>query len=64
MKKTKKTQKQKILLDLLQGKKITQADVISNHSCYRLAPIIHTLRKTFIIKKDMKGGYATYWMEA
>jgi hypothetical protein len=38
-------QKQGILNDLMQGRKITPIDALEKHGCFRLASRIHDLRK-------------------
>ena len=62
----KETQKQRILNDLKGGLYITPMDALKEHGCFRLAAVVHSLKKRGYdiitnIKTDMNGSkYAEY----
>tara|TARA_Y100000310_G_scaffold213286_1_gene214200 strand:- start:5999 stop:6187 length:189 start_codon:yes stop_codon:yes gene_type:complete len=60
------SQKQKILIWLLNGHKVTQKQAIARWHCYRLAARIEEIRKLFDVRTEMKGTktkFAEYSME-
>lgn len=63
MQKRKPNQRQRILIDLLNGKQITQKDAVDRYSCFRLSARIYELRQEgWPIQTDMEGGYGTYYI--
>ena len=52
----KKTQKQRILNDFQLGYKITPMDALRDHGCFRLAAVIHDLRKDGHVIKHRHNG--------
>ena len=61
------TQTEAILIDLKEGKLITPLDALERHGCFRLAAIIHNLRKegynikTTKVSNKLSGAkYARY----
>ena len=62
----KNTQNNKILVDLVNGKRISQKTAIKDYNCYRLSARIFNLRNSpnkWNIKTTLKGGFATYFWE-
>ena len=68
MDKRRLSQKDQVLADLKKGKKITPLDALRDYGCFRLAAVIHALRKeehiinTERVDKDDKN-YALYSLE-
>jgi hypothetical protein len=63
------TQKEQILEDLKNGWKITPIDALKEYGCFRLAAVIHDLRKEGynikterINKQNKDGKYASYYL--
>ena len=62
----KKTQKQRILNDLKNGCNVTPMDALRDHGCFRLAAVIHDLRKDGHVIKHRHNGkrWASYYLES